>query len=149
MPNITPRPPSPLRILGVKLTDRAAAACAVWQVMSNEELVYDLTGRVPLRTFSAPPDQIPFDGATAVTCWLFPREDAADWRCKGFGDCDYDEYVQRVENLRRQCEESQLPLYVIECPLPFMEATLRRLNLTTRDVAIALQHLFMESPSWR
>lgn len=138
-----------LRVLSVKLNDgRTAAACAVWQVLNREQLYYDLTGRLPLKTLLRSHERILVedDHASVACCWLFPETDLAECQRLGFvdADCSYQEYLDRIDNLRRQCEGQAARLYVIESPLTFILDELRERGLKRAQLAELLQYLYLE-----
>lgn len=137
-----------LRVLSVVLTaHRSAAACAVWEAISSEQLFYEMTGELPFKkgeTVTVSHNQI----STLLECgmvalaWLFPPEECDEWRRRGFGDCDYPEYMERIENFRRQCEAAGAKPYLISCSVDFLAEAMKQNGVST--VPDVLHRLFLE-----
>lgn len=137
-----------LRILSIKLGEppsadarnrKHGAAAAVWESLSVEQLQYDLLGeKTPVKRQYIPHAEIKkvLHSGMLAGCWLMPEADTELARRRGLIDCDFQEYLERVERFIRQCEDAGAYPAIVECSVSFLLAAMQARNRNKVDEVI-------------
>lgn len=122
-----------MRVLSVKLGENHAAACAVWEVISAEDLFREILARGG----TSPPTKRIFEGdldelgpklgdlgmGHEVRVWGMRPEDHARALALDYVDCPYEEYLQRISDAETALGRR---LTVVDCSVSDIEREISR-----------------------